>query len=196
MLPSANFKWDLTDDLVLRLGASQTLTRPDYSALAGSVSVSDLTRTGSGGNPNLEPLISTNFDAALEWYFAPRALLSASVFSMDMKDYVAYGTVVQRRSTASAAAGQDVFVDYSVSVPVNVDAKVKGFEAGVRTADRRELRRRRQLHLCRAAARVLGRRQHNLFGTSKDTYNVAGYFENDKFNCRLSYTYRSDYYAA
>ncbi|MGH8060490.1 MAG: TonB-dependent receptor [Pseudoxanthomonas sp.] len=193
VLPSANFKYELADDLILRLGASKTLTRPDYSALAGSVSLSDLTHTGSGGNPNLDPLISTNFDAAIEWYFAPRALLSASVFSMDMKDYVGFGTVVQPYldQTASAAAGQDVFVDYSVSIPVNIDAKVKGFELSYEQPIGE--------HFGVAAnytyADSSSEGAKPVFGTSKDTYNVSGYFENDKFNFRLSYTYRSQYYA-
>lgn len=193
LLPSANFKYDLTDDLVLRLGASRTLTRPDYSALAGSVSLSDLTHTGSGGNPNLDPLISTNFDAALEWYFAPRALLSASVFSMDMKDYVGFGTVVQPYldQTASAAAGQDVFVDYSVSIPVNVDAKVKGFEL----AYEQPIGENFGVAANYTYADSSSEGAKPVFGTSRDTYNVSGYFENDKFNFRLSYTYRSDYYA-
>ena len=34
-----------------------------------------------------------------------------------------------------------------------------------------------------------------VFGTSENTYNVSGYFENDQFNARLSYTYRSEFYA-
>ena len=193
LLPSANFKYELTDDLILRLGASKTLTRPDYSALAGSVSLSDLTHTGSGGNPNLDPLISTNFDAALEWYFAPRALLSASVFSMDMKDYVGFGTVVQPYldQTASAAAGQDVFVDYSVSIPVNVDADVKGFEL----AYEQPIGENFGIAANYTYADSSSEGTKPVFGTSRDTYNVSGYFENDKFNFRLSYTYRSEYYA-
>ncbi|MET0893682.1 MAG: TonB-dependent receptor [Pseudoxanthomonas sp.] len=193
LLPSANFKYDVNDDLVLRLGASKTLTRPDYSALAGSVSLSDLTHTGSGGNPNLDPLISTNFDAALEWYFAPRALLSASVFSMDMKDYVGFGTVVQPYldQTASAAAGQDVFVDYEVSIPVNVDAKVTGFEL----AYEQPIGENFGVAANYTYADSSSDGAKPVFGTSRDTYNVSGYFENDKFNFRLSYTYRSEYYA-
>jgi iron complex outermembrane receptor protein len=193
LLPSANFKFNLNDDLVLRLGASQTLTRPDYSALAGSVSLSDLTLTGSGGNPNLDPLVSTNFDAALEWYFAPRALLSASVFSMDMKDYVGFGTVVQPYldQTASAAAGQDVFSNYEVSIPVNVDAEVQGFEL----AYEQPIGENFGIAANYTYADSSSEGDKPVFGTSRDTYNVSGYFENDKFNVRLSYTYRSQYYA-
>ena len=34
-----------------------------------------------------------------------------------------------------------------------------------------------------------------MLGTSKNTYNIGGYFENDRFNARLNYTYRSSFYS-
>ena len=107
LLPSANLKFDLNEDIVLRLAASRTMTRPDYSALAGAISLSPpaspgASGSGSGGNPDLKPIISTNMDASFEWYFAPRALLSASVFYMDLKDYVSYGQVTKEFVTTTA----------------------------------------------------------------------------------------------
>jgi iron complex outermembrane receptor protein len=33
-----------------------------------------------------------------------------------------------------------------------------------------------------------------LQGTSKNTYNLAGYFENSRYSARLAYTYRSDFF--
>ena len=118
------------DDLLLRLAASQTLTRPDYSALAGTVSLDDLGHTGSGGNPHLQPLMSSNFDASLEWYFAPRGLLSAGVYDMSLKDYVNFA--VENRSyldmQASSDAGTDVYANYQVSIPSNTRGHVQGVE--------------------------------------------------------------------
>ena len=32
---------------------------------------------------------------------------------------------------------------------------------------------------------------NNLVGTSKDTYNVGAYFENEKFSARATYSYRT-----
>ena len=55
-LPSANFKFDLTKELVARVAAARTMARADYSALAGAVSLDDTTHTGNGGNPNLKPV--------------------------------------------------------------------------------------------------------------------------------------------
>jgi len=193
LLPSANFKFDLTDDLVARVSASKTLTRPDFSALAGSVSLDDLTHTGSGGNPDLDPIVSTNFDAALEWYFAPRALLSASIFSMKMKDYVTFGTSTQQfiDQQASQDAGELVLADYEVSSPVNTDADVKGLELDYQQpiGDNFGI----NANYTYADSESDGNKP--VFGTSKNTYNVSGYFENDRFNARLSYTRRSEFYA-
>ncbi|MDE2428011.1 MAG: TonB-dependent receptor, partial [Burkholderiales bacterium] len=41
VLPSANFKYKVNHDLVLRTALAKTMARPDYSALGGSVSLND-----------------------------------------------------------------------------------------------------------------------------------------------------------
>jgi len=192
-LPSANLKFDLNDQWVARFAASQTMTRPDYSALAGSVSADDLTHTGSGGNPKLKPLISTNFDAAVEWYFAPRGLLSAGVYAMNLKDYVNFGNEVRsfKDMQASNAAGHDVYSDYLISVPTNVNGQVRGLELNYiqPIGDNFGV----QANYTYADGHASGNKP--LQGTSKNTYNVSGYFENKRFNARVSYTYRSQFYA-
>ena len=193
VLPSANFKYELTDTLVGRLAASKTLTRPDYSALAGSVSLDDLTHTGSGGNPSLDPIVSTNFDAALEWYFAPRALLGASLYSMQLKDYVTFGTSTQQFIDQAASQGQPspVFADYQVSSPINTDAKVRGVELTYE----QPIGENFGVSANYTYANSDSDGAKPVYGTSRNTYNVSGYFENDRFNARLSYTYRSEFYA-
>jgi iron complex outermembrane receptor protein len=192
-LPSANLKLAVTDDLLLRFAASQTMTRPDYSALAGYVSADDLTHTGSGGNPKLRPLVSSNFDAAVEWYFAPRGLLSAGVYAMNLKDYVNFGNETRsfKDMQASQAAGHDVFSDYLISVPRNVNGQVRGVELNYiqPIGDNFGV----QANYTYADGHATGDKP--LQGTSKNTYNLSGYFENKQFNARISYTYRSQFYA-
>lgn len=194
LLPSANFKFDLGNDVVARVAASRTMTRPDFSALAGSLSLADLTHTGSGGNPNLNPLISDNVDVSLEWYYAPRALLAASVYSMQMKDYVdpsGTTTIQYIDQAASAATGSTVYADYLVSVPVNVDAHVQGLELSWKQpiGDNFGI----DANYTLATGSVEGGKPLN--GTSKNTYNVSGWFENDLFSARVSYSFREAFYA-
>ena len=192
-LPSANLKFNLTDDLITRVAVSQTMTRPDYSALAGTVSLNDLTLAGSGGNPQLRPLISTNFDTSLEWYFAPRGLLSAGVYAMQLKDYVDFSNVNEtfKNIQASTLAGQDVFSTYTVSVPSNVDGSVKGVELNYiqPIGDNYGV----AANYTFASGHADGNKP--LQGTSKTTANVSAFYEDKKFNARISYTYRSSFYA-
>ncbi|MBR0343823.1 MAG: TonB-dependent receptor [Rudaea sp.] len=194
-LPSANFKFELAQDLITRFSVSQTLTRPDYSALAGSVSLDDLTHTGSGGNPQLRPIVSTNFDAALEWYFAPRGLLSAGVYTMDLKDYVNFANQVRtyKDVQASQNAGHDVFVDYKVSVPSNVGGSMKGVELNYIQPIGENFGV--ALNYTYANGHANDTDRPWLQGASKNTVNLSGYYEDDRFSARLTYTYRSSFYA-
>jgi iron complex outermembrane receptor protein len=190
VLPSANLKFHLAEDVVFRFAASQTMTMPDYSALGASSWGSDLNKTGGGGNPNLKPVVSTNFDGNLEWYFMPRGLLSIGAFSMDLEDYVAFGT--ENRQLFSELSNQ--LETYLVSVPVNSNASVSGLElvyeqpigdsfgisANYTYADGR-------------TAHTWADGSNNLVGTSRDTFNVGAYFENRMFSARANYTYRTSF---
>jgi len=190
VLPSANLRFNMTSDVVFRFAASQTMTLPDYSALGASSWGSDLNRTGGGGNPSLKPVLSTNFDGNIEWYFMPRGLLSLGAFSMDLEDYVAFGT--ETRMLYSELSNQ--LEAYTVSVPVNSNGQVTGYEivyeqpigdsfglsANYTYADGK-------------TAHTWADGSNHLLGTSKDTYNAGVYFENETFGARVSYSYRTKF---
>jgi len=123
-LPSVNVKYDARSDLLLRASIAKTMARPDYSALGGSVSLNDDALSGSGGNVNLDPIRSVNYDVTAEWYYAPKALLSAGLFYMDFSSIVAQGT-----STGSYYNNKrGVFTEYQITSPYNTGAKNKGVE--------------------------------------------------------------------
>src|SRR6185503_4375134 len=189
-LPSFNLKFNLAEDLIARFAVSQTQTLPDYSALGASSWGSDLSKTGGGGNPHLKPVLSTNFDAGLEWYFMPRGLLAATAYSMNMKDYVAYGTT--NRQLYSELSHQ--LETYNVAIPLNADARLSGLELtynqpigeyfGVNL---------NYTYADGSSSFTWSDGTHNLLGTSKNTYNVGAYFENDMFNARIGYSWRSSF---
>jgi len=85
ILPSLSLSYDITKDQEVHLSASQTMTRPDYYALAGGITLNDTLLTGTVGNPNLKPTRSNNIDLSWEWYYAPKALLSVGLFNMRME---------------------------------------------------------------------------------------------------------------
>src|SRR5258708_40337255 len=84
--------------------------------------------SGSGGNPDLKPIRSTNFDAGLEWYFAKHSLLSATAFYMDLRNYVAYGSEVKSYTTYSSQFPTGSLVPYNLTVPLNAKGRVDGVE--------------------------------------------------------------------
>lgn len=95
-LPSLNIKVNLTDDIVARFSASRTVTRPQVRDLAPRTNFDVLrpaSLDASGGNPNLKPYTSNNFDLSLEWYPTATTTLSAAVYYKNIQDFI-----VQTRS--------------------------------------------------------------------------------------------------
>ncbi|PTA71442.1 MULTISPECIES: TonB-dependent receptor [unclassified Stenotrophomonas] len=190
VLPSANIKFDLDDNLVLRVAASQTQTLPDYSALGASSYGSDLNKTGGGGNPNLKPTLSSNLDANLEWYFMPRGLLSVGAYHMKLKDYIAFDVV--SRQLYSELTNQ--LETYQISTPINADGKVTGVEVAYEQPIGEYFGvNANYTYANGTTAHTWSDGSHNLLGTSKNTYNVGAYFENERFGARVSYTRRSSF---
>ena len=90
-LPSLNFKLNLTDRIIARAAFSKSLTRPDLYDLRPVVSVNTLRPLdlqASGGNPNLKPYLSDNYDLSFEWYFAQSSYASLGGFRKNIKDFV------------------------------------------------------------------------------------------------------------
>ena len=186
-LPSANLKWDARPDLVLRTALAKTMARPDYSALGGSVSLNDDALSGSGGNVNLNPVRSTNFDLGAEWYFAPKALLSAGLFYMDLRSVVAQGTSNGTYYNNKRGA-QTV---YQITSPYNTTGKNKGVELSWQQPIAGNFGALVNYTYADGKLDDGG----ELLNSSKDTYNVTGFFENERFSARLAYNYRSAYKA-
>jgi iron complex outermembrane recepter protein len=207
VLPSANLKLDVTHDLVARFAAAETMTRPDYSALAGFTNltppgVAGSVGSGTGGNPDLKPIRSTNFDAGLEWYFAKSSLLSATAFYMDLRNYVGYGSEIKSYQTYGSICPTGCPVDYNLTVPINAKGRVDGMEIAYQQAFTDNIGfignytyadAKQTSNVQPTLTGAPG--DHRLVGASKDTYNVSAYFENKMFNARVGYTYRSAFYS-
>ena len=186
-LPSANLKYNVTPDLTLRTALAKTIARPDYSALGGSVSLNDDALSGSGGNVNLDPVRSTNFDIGAEWYYAPKALLSAGLFYMDLRSIVAQGT-----STGSYYNNKrETFTEYQITSPYNTSGRNRGVELSWQQPFLDNFGMLVNYTYADGELDDGG----ELLNSSKNTYNVTGYFENERFSARLAYNWRSKYKA-
>ena len=222
VLPSFNVKFDLNSDgsLLTRWSASQTLTRQDYTQLAGFLSLSDPTAvgvmgSGTGPNPRLKPILSTNFSASLEWYFAERGLLSGSVYAMDLNNYYDYGTTTGTYlnnyltyNNTTNPSHTPVYSSYLVSIPVNVNGTLKGVSLnyiqpigdhfGVSLnytyASGHSSGGTYLYNPDGTAGNNIAAGNRPLFGTSKNTANASVFYEDAHWNARLNYTYRSKFY--
>jgi iron complex outermembrane receptor protein len=191
VLPSLNFTYDIQKDLFLRLSAAETMSRPDYSALGGTVSLTDLTQTGNAGNANLKPVRAGVYDAALEWYYAPTSIATVSVFYDDLTSYVSYGTYTGTfLDQLKTGMGAPVFAPYVISAPINVRGELKGVELQVQQPLAYGFGFQANFTY------IDGHDQNGnaLVGTSKYTTNLVGYYENAWLSARLAYTYRSAYF--
>ncbi|WP_440846515.1 TonB-dependent receptor [Sphingomonas sp. 22176] len=136
-LPSFNFRAHLTDTLQARLAFSKSFARPNFDTMSTNVTLNPATQktfqvkdssgnviaaypTGSSGNPYLNPITSTNYDATLEWYFAPTGSVTVGAFYKDVNGFLASGT---RFATFGGT-------EYAIGTTLNTGAgKIKGFEA-------------------------------------------------------------------
>jgi len=135
LLPSLTAWVDVRDDLIVRFAASKSLTRPQLTQLAPRVTI-DVSRPGnllaSGGNPDLQPFTSDNFDLSVEWYFKEASFLTVGLFYKNVEDFVVNLVADEAFSIANSdnipefAGGEAIF---SVRRPRNVEeARVRGLE--------------------------------------------------------------------
>ncbi len=187
VLPSANVKYDVNQDLVVRGALARAISRPDYSALGGSVSLNDDALSASGGNVKLDPVRSNNAEVSAEWYFAPKSSLSAGLFYMDLVSVVAQGGSVGTFFNNK----QGKMTEYQITSPYTTSGKNKGVELSYQQP-------------LFSSFGVLANYTYadgkladgtELLNSSKSTYNLTGFYEDAKFSARLAYNYRSSYKA-
>ncbi|MCM2678547.1 TonB-dependent receptor [Echinimonas agarilytica] len=193
ILPSANFRLDLQDDLIMRLGYSETITRPTMTSLAPSTSINP--RVGSeaisGGNPNLEAFESTNYDMTLEWYFSDVSLLAAALFHKEIENFVSTTT----RDTEIAG------ITFKDSRPNNQEeATATGIElAFTHSWDNGFGTQLNYTYVDSSADYSLDNTTDTQFaieGLSPNSYNIIGFYEKDAISVRLAYNWRDEFLKA
>jgi iron complex outermembrane receptor protein len=205
VLPSWNFRYQFSPDLIGHLAAAQTMTRPDYSALSSTTSLTPPanypgTGSGSGSNPYLKPIVSSNFDATLEWYFAQRSLLSGSLFIMDLQNYVGYGSQTLNYPTSgSAASGFPpgvVSVPYLLTVPINTTGRAQGIEVTYQQSfGNFGVNVNYTYTDAKQTSDVPVGGDDRLVGASRNVYNLGAFYETAHFTARVSYNFRSAFYS-
>jgi TonB-dependent receptor len=204
-LPNASARLRFTDQLQLRLSYTKTRSRPGFAQYNPGQAVdpppsgctqntTNCIRNANGGNPDLNPLKSNNYDASLEYYFSSTGSISAAVFRRDLNGFIQnYQTFIT----------DPVYGVVRVNRPFNTGkGRIDGLEAQVTTfLDFGPT----WLHAFGAQANVtyldaktgfpaaLGAgvtTEAPIVGVSKWAFNLAGFYEKNGLSVRLSYNYR------
>ncbi len=86
-LPSVNLALYPHEDVIIRAAVADVMTRPTLGSLTPGGSVDGFNFRVTSGNPFLDPYRATNYDLAVEWYFAPQAILSVALFKKDISSF-------------------------------------------------------------------------------------------------------------
>lgn len=92
ILPSLNAAWDVAPNVVLRLAASRTMSRPNPSNMLPDTNFSDPSaENATSGNPDLKPYKSSNLDLAGEWYTGGMGYVALDLFTKHITGFTVNG---------------------------------------------------------------------------------------------------------
>jgi len=208
-LPSANLNFHLRDDLDLRLGAGEVMSRPEYNLTTpqNSLGLSPSTGVYSGtiGETNLKPMTAWVFDITAEYYTASHGAVYGSLFYKKIKDFVIDAT----SNNVSVPGFKELF---TVNGPVNAPGGfAEGVELGVNQpftwlpspfdgfgvqANYTYVDSALDTSGIVPVASSTGSEVVNggFPGSSRDNFNGVFYYEKYGASVRVAYNYRSSYF--
>lgn len=200
LLPSFNFRYEISDDVIARAGYSESMTRPDITAMGprteydGGGTIGEL--TGSGGNPDLQPYESKNLDLGIEWYYDSGSYVALNYYKKDIDGYIDWeeGETPEILSVPSG--------DYEVIIsrPRNLhSAEIKGSEFVVQHMFNSLPYPWNGFGVIYNATNVEGESTEDepnkpfQVGLG-DTQNLVLFYEGDNFEARIAYNHRDEFY--
>lgn len=86
-LPGLYLRYDASEQLVVRASWSSSIARPSFGDIALRRNISEDDGEIFVGNPNLETLEATNWDASVEYYLPSLGVISAAVFHKEIENF-------------------------------------------------------------------------------------------------------------
>lgn len=194
-----------------------TDTNPAPGTLPGVVDIIPDAIRADGGNPNLEPIEATNFDLSFEWYFGDDGQFTVSSFHKDIKNIIVYGTTNEGSGTFD---GYNIPFDFGGNVNLN-DGTVTGVEFAYQQFYTElpgllgNLGLQANFTIIESEATPLPEFEDadgdgvpdnfltvyrygidELLGLSDLSGNLVGIYQDDRFEARLAYNWRSDYFSS
>lgn len=216
LLPSFNAALDITPDLVARFSMAEVLTRPALGNLSPGGSVDSFNYRVSYDNPFLEPTRADAIDISLEWYFADEAVLGFSYFYKDIESrpistqregtYASTGLPLSLLNPTSPAGQCPECQEWTISsIDNGPGGELDGFEVAfqmplsVLTENTPFIRNlgviANYTYVDSSVDYTFGSETvtERLFGLSNDAWNATLYYETERFNARISASYRDEY---
>ncbi|WP_062063673.1 TonB-dependent receptor [Cellvibrio sp. OA-2007] len=209
VLPSLSLRYALTDDLYARLAYTETLRRPGFASLNSRIVYNeDVTGIGygtaGGGNPDLKPTESQNYDFSLEWYFADASSLYGTLFKREIEGFVIDFRRQVQHETPTGEVGT-----YVLSQPFNAsNGELTGLELGAVwfpenlpgvldgfgiQASYTALNSSQSTPITDSTGVITEVKETDLFGVSDESYSVVLAYDKGDLGMRLSYAWRSEF---
>lgn len=123
-LPAVTITWNPIDDVQVRAGYSETITRPQFRELAPAVFVNTETDANFFGNPFLQNAAIKNYDIRGEYYFGRDQFFRLGLFYKDLENpieeiLVPAETLQTTFVNAPAAELYGFEVEYEQTLPLN-----------------------------------------------------------------------------
>ena len=238
VLPSFNIKFELTDEWLLRFAASRAMSRPDMGNLKNYIGVgatlpaeddandplwikdangqivgANVLYKAGAQNAYLKPVLATQYDLSLEYYFAAVGSLTMTAFQKSFDDYIQIGK--QNLSLTNNGVTRTV----EVTRPLNgKGAEINGFEVafqrffdflpspwdglGVQAnythINNKGISNANVTNVGDAGSTITGQapdqiQVNKLEGLSDNSYTIIGMYEKGRFAARAAYSWRSKY---
>ncbi|WP_369969345.1 TonB-dependent receptor [Stenotrophomonas rhizophila] len=205
LLPSLNMTAELAHGLLLRAAASKTMMRPALTDIAYKRTASWSSFRFTDGNPDLKPTYAKQWEVGLEQYLDNGALMAASYFRKNIDGVVinSFTGIVPDVAVYNANGSLNGIYDFDVYQPVNAKGayQVDGVELVAQLPlgmfhpllDGFGINANyTMLDSSLAGESSLGIRTP-MPGLSEKTWNLTAYYENSRFDARVSYNHKDEY---
>ncbi|WP_272148756.1 TonB-dependent receptor [Tenacibaculum aiptasiae] len=191
VLPMLHIKYSPKKDMNIRFAATRSFSRPNFGDISPSGTFISFDNEFKGGNPNLNPTFSWNFDLLGEYYFKNVGVINAGFFYKSITDPVFNDTY---QGTYNGQAGVEF------STPTNgADAWIAGMELGIN----------KRFDFLPGFLKYFGTQVNVTFMDSEMTkpsgrkvstpyqagtlFNAQLFFEKGGFNTRLAFNHKGSY---
>jgi len=213
MLPNLSMRLDITDDLVGRFAAGQSITRPDIDSLQSTRTIGS-TRPGGdltadAGNPGLKPFFASNIDLGFEYYYDELSYVSVGYFAKFIDDFIVGGIREESINDVTDPSSQGGNIDnptppgeadiamFNINSPVNAETiDVHGIELAVQHEfGMSGFGVGANVTFASTNRKLDPEDVDNRFALAglSDSANLIGFYEDGPFQARIAYNWRDEF---